>query len=175
MGGRVHAHGDLAVRPLAQRSTVSPRALVPTSCTRDGPPSSTSPTSGKDPVTMLPGAAYFHHADSFAMMRGGHLNVCVLGVHQVPFSGDLANRHTGKPDDILAVGGAVVYTCLRRRRQGRSDQGDVRRRCRRPRGAMRHQAAAVFSCYRTSDGPGAPHGAVPGPSTNRRYFPASSM
>ena len=62
---------------------------------------------GKVPVTELPGAAYFHHADSFAMMRGGHLDVCVLGAYQVAFIGDLANWHTGKPDDIPAVGGAM--------------------------------------------------------------------
>ena len=62
---------------------------------------------GKVPVTELPGAAYFHHADSFAMMRGGHLDVCVLGAYQVAASGDLANWHTGKPDDIPAVGGAM--------------------------------------------------------------------
>jgi 3-oxoadipate CoA-transferase beta subunit len=62
---------------------------------------------GKVPVTELPGASYFHHADSFAMMRGGHLDVCVLGAYQVSARGDLANWHTGKPDDIPAVGGAM--------------------------------------------------------------------
>ncbi|WP_371664503.1 3-oxoacid CoA-transferase subunit B [Streptomyces sp. NBC_00280] len=62
---------------------------------------------GKVPVTELPGAAYFHHADSFAMMRGGHLDVCVLGAYQVAFDGDLANWTTGRPDDIPAVGGAM--------------------------------------------------------------------
>jgi 3-oxoadipate CoA-transferase beta subunit len=62
---------------------------------------------GKVPVTELPGAAYFHHADSFAMMRGGHLDVCVLGAFQVAHNGDLANWHTGEPDDIPAVGGAM--------------------------------------------------------------------
>ncbi|GAA2479379.1 3-oxoacid CoA-transferase subunit B [Streptomyces thermolineatus] len=62
---------------------------------------------GKVPVTELPGAAYFHHADSFAMMRGGHLDVCVLGAFQVSEHGDLANWHTGAPDAIPAVGGAM--------------------------------------------------------------------
>ncbi|HWJ65272.1 MAG TPA: 3-oxoacid CoA-transferase subunit B [Nocardioides sp.] len=62
---------------------------------------------GKVPVTEMPGAAYFHHADSFAMMRGGHLDVCVLGAFQVGFTGDLANWHTGAPDAIPAVGGAM--------------------------------------------------------------------
>jgi 3-oxoadipate CoA-transferase beta subunit len=62
---------------------------------------------GKFPVTELPGAAYFHHADSFAMMRGGHLDVCVLGAFQVSARGDLANWHTGAPDAIPAVGGAM--------------------------------------------------------------------
>ncbi|MGW8793480.1 3-oxoacid CoA-transferase subunit B [Streptomyces althioticus] len=62
---------------------------------------------GKVPVTELPGAAYFHHADSFAMMRGGHLDVCVLGAFQVSVHGDLANWHTGDPDAIPAVGGAM--------------------------------------------------------------------
>ena len=62
---------------------------------------------GKIPVTELPGASYFHHADSFAMMRGGHLDICVLGAYQVSGGGDLANWHTGKPGDIPAVGGAM--------------------------------------------------------------------
>ncbi len=62
---------------------------------------------GKVPVTELPGASYFHHADSFAMMRGGHLDVCVLGAFQVSAGGDLANWHTGAPDAIPGVGGAM--------------------------------------------------------------------
>jgi 3-oxoadipate CoA-transferase, beta subunit len=61
----------------------------------------------KQPVTLLPGGAYFHHADSFAMMRGGHLDFCVLGAFQVSKTGDLANWHTGAPDAIPAVGGAM--------------------------------------------------------------------
>jgi len=61
----------------------------------------------KDPVTLLPGGAFFHHADSFAMMRGGHLDICVLGAFQVSVKGDLANWHTGAPDAIPAVGGAM--------------------------------------------------------------------
>ncbi|MFM2185655.1 MAG: 3-oxoacid CoA-transferase subunit B [Burkholderiaceae bacterium] len=62
---------------------------------------------GKQPVTLLPGGCFFHHADSFAMMRGGHLDVCVLGAFQVSAHGDLANWHTGAPDAIPAVGGAM--------------------------------------------------------------------
>ena len=62
---------------------------------------------GKQPVTALPGASYFHHADSFAMMRGGHLDFCVLGAFQVSVAGDLANWHTGAADAIPAVGGAM--------------------------------------------------------------------
>jgi len=62
---------------------------------------------GKQPVTLLPGGCFFHHADSFAMMRGGHLDFCVLGAYQVSAGGDLANWHTGAPDAIPAVGGAM--------------------------------------------------------------------
>jgi 3-oxoadipate CoA-transferase, beta subunit len=62
---------------------------------------------GKQPVTLLPGGAFFHHADSFGMMRGGHLDFCVLGAFQVSATGDLANWHTGAPDAIPAVGGAM--------------------------------------------------------------------
>jgi 3-oxoadipate CoA-transferase beta subunit len=62
---------------------------------------------GKQPVTVMPGASFFHHADSFAMMRGGHLDICVLGAFQVAVNGDLANWHTGDADAIPAVGGAM--------------------------------------------------------------------
>jgi 3-oxoadipate CoA-transferase beta subunit len=62
---------------------------------------------GKQPVTLLPGGSYFHHNDSFAMMRGGHLDICVLGAFQVSERGDLANWHTGEADAIPAVGGAM--------------------------------------------------------------------
>ena len=62
---------------------------------------------GKQPVTALAGAAYFHHADSFGMMRGGHLDVCVLGAFQVAQNGDLTNWSTGAPGAIPAVGGAM--------------------------------------------------------------------
>jgi 3-oxoadipate CoA-transferase beta subunit len=62
---------------------------------------------GKRRVTALPGASYFHHADSFAMIRGGHLDLCVLGALQVARDGDLANWSTGAPDAIPAVGGAM--------------------------------------------------------------------
>jgi 3-oxoadipate CoA-transferase beta subunit len=62
---------------------------------------------GKQPVTLLTGGAFFHHADSFAMMRGGHLDICVLGAFQVSAGGDLANWSTGEPGAIPAVGGAM--------------------------------------------------------------------
>jgi len=62
---------------------------------------------GKQPVTLLSGGCFFHHADSFAMMRGGHLDYCVLGAFQVSVQGDLANWHTGAADAIPAVGGAM--------------------------------------------------------------------
>jgi 3-oxoadipate CoA-transferase beta subunit len=62
---------------------------------------------GKKPVTAIPGAAYFHHADSFTMIRGGHIDICVLGAMQVSREGDLANWSTGEADAIPAVGGAM--------------------------------------------------------------------
>ena len=62
---------------------------------------------GKQPVTLLAGGAFFHHADAFAMMRGGHLDICVLGAFQVSSKGDLANWSTGAPGAIPAVGGAM--------------------------------------------------------------------
>ena len=62
---------------------------------------------GKQAVTLLDGGSYFHHADSFAMMRGGHLDICVLGAFQVSATGDLANWHTGEKDAIPAIGGAM--------------------------------------------------------------------
>jgi 3-oxoadipate CoA-transferase, beta subunit len=62
---------------------------------------------GKEPVTLLPGGSFFHHADSFGMIRGRHLDYCVLGAFQVSVKGDLANWHTGAPDAIPAVGGAM--------------------------------------------------------------------
>lgn len=62
---------------------------------------------GKQAVTLLTGGCYFHHADSFAMMRGGHIDICVLGAFQVSVKGDLSNWHTGEPGAIPAVGGAM--------------------------------------------------------------------
>src|SRR5579859_6360133 len=84
-------NGMLGMGPEAHGSQIDPELI----------------NAGKIPVTELPGASYFHHADSFAMMRGGHLDVCVLGAYQVAANGDLANWHTGKPEDIPAVGGAM--------------------------------------------------------------------
>lgn len=90
---------------------------------------------GKQPVTLLPGGAYFHHADSFAMMRGGHLDFCVLGAFQVSLSGDLANWHTGAVGAIPAVGGAMdlaigaknVYVMMEH--QTKSGQSKITARC----------------------------------------------
>ena len=79
--------------------------MGPTPATGDEDPDLIN--AGKQPVTLLTGGAYFHHADSFAMMRGGHLDICVLGAFQVSMQGDLANWHTGAPDAIPAVGGAM--------------------------------------------------------------------
>jgi 3-oxoadipate CoA-transferase beta subunit len=62
---------------------------------------------GKQPVTMLPGASLCHHADSFVMIRGGHIDICVLGAFQVSIKGDVANWRTGDPQAIPAVGGAM--------------------------------------------------------------------
>jgi 3-oxoadipate CoA-transferase, beta subunit len=62
---------------------------------------------GKQPVTLLKGGVYVHHADSVAMMRGGHVDICVMGAFQVSATGDLANWHSGAPDAIPAVGGAM--------------------------------------------------------------------
>ena len=62
---------------------------------------------GKEFITLLKGGSYFHHGDSFTMMRGGHIDICVLGAFQVSQNGDLANWHTGSPDAIPAVGGAM--------------------------------------------------------------------
>lgn len=62
---------------------------------------------GKEYITLLTGGSFFHHGDSFAMMRGGHIDICVLGAFQVAANGDLANWHTGAPDAIPAVGGAM--------------------------------------------------------------------
>jgi 3-oxoadipate CoA-transferase beta subunit len=62
---------------------------------------------GKQPVTLLTGGCYFHHGDSFDMMRGGHLDICVMGAFQVSATGDLANWHTGGAEAIPAVGGAM--------------------------------------------------------------------
>ncbi len=84
-------NGMLGMGPMARGSDIDPDLI----------------NAGKTPVTELPGASYFDHADSFAMMRGGHLDVCVLGAFQVSREGDLANWHTGAADAIPAVGGAM--------------------------------------------------------------------
>ncbi|MEZ7007525.1 3-oxoacid CoA-transferase subunit B [Streptomyces sp. AD55] len=84
-------NGMLHMGPAAQGEQIDPELI----------------NAGKIAVTELPGAAYFHQADSFAMMRGGHLDVCVLGAFQVSAAGDLANWHTGEADAIPAVGGAM--------------------------------------------------------------------
>ncbi|MET8076203.1 3-oxoacid CoA-transferase subunit B [Streptomyces sp. NPDC005303] len=84
-------NGMLGMGPAPEPGTVDPDLI----------------NAGKQPVTALPGSAYFHHADSFAMMRGGHLDVCVLGAFQVSETGDLANWSTGENGAIPAVGGAM--------------------------------------------------------------------
>ena len=90
---------------------------------------------GKQPVTLLTGGAYFHHGDSFAMMRGGHLDVCVLGAYQVSVDGDLANWSTGAADSIPAVGGAMDLAVGARRvlvmmeHQTKSGESKLVRKC----------------------------------------------
>ena len=90
---------------------------------------------GKQPVTLLTGGAYFHHGDSFAMMRGGHLDICVLGAFQVSTTGDLANWHTGAPDAIPAVGGAMDLAigakrvCVMMDHQTKSGESKIVARC----------------------------------------------
>ncbi len=90
---------------------------------------------GKQPVTLLTGGAFFHHADSFGMMRGGHLDICVLGAFQVSAGGDLANWHTGAPDAIPAVGGAMDLAIGAKRvfimmeHQTKSGESKVVRQC----------------------------------------------
>jgi len=62
---------------------------------------------GKQYITLLKGGSYFHHGDSFAMIRGGHIDLCVLGAFEVAKNGDIANWFLGRPKDIPAVGGAM--------------------------------------------------------------------
>ncbi|MEO0315767.1 MAG: hypothetical protein RI928_2223 [Pseudomonadota bacterium] len=89
----------------------------------------------KQPVTLLTGGAFFHQADSFAMMRGGHLDICVLGAFQVSRTGDLANWHTGAPDAIPAVGGAMDLATGAKRvfvmmeHQTKADESKIVERC----------------------------------------------
>ncbi len=93
---------------------------------------------GKVPVVETPGCSYFHHADSFAMMRGGHLDCCVLGAFQVDVHGNLANWHTGRPDAIPAVGGAMdlatgaKQTFVMMSLQSRTGQAKLVERCTMP-------------------------------------------
>lgn len=84
-------NGILGMGPAPEPGTVDPELI----------------NAGKQPVTLLPGGCFFHHGDSFAMMRGGHLDICILGAYQVSQKGDLANWSTGKADAIPAVGGAM--------------------------------------------------------------------
>ena len=90
---------------------------------------------GKQPITLLTGGAYFHHGDSFAMMRGGHLDICVLGAFPVSVTGDLANWHTGAPEAIPAVGGAMDLAigakrvCVMMEHQTKSGQSKIVLQC----------------------------------------------
>jgi len=90
---------------------------------------------GKKAVTAIPGAAFFHHADSFAMIRGGHIDLCVLGAMQVASNGDLANWTTGEPGSIPAVGGAmdlvagVRAVCVLMQHTTRGGQAKILERC----------------------------------------------
>ena len=126
---------------------------------------------GKQPVTLLPGGSFFHHADSFAMMRGGHLDICVLGAFQVSANGDLANWHTGAADAIPAVGGAMDLaigakrTFVMMEHLTKSGESKIVERCtypltglglrrphlHRPRGDRRH-AAPGWSSSRSVEG-----------------------
>ena len=109
---------------------------------------------GKQPVTLQAGGSFFHHADSFAMMRGGHLDICVLGAFQVAGNGDLANWHTGEPDAIPAVGEGkdVVDDCIKLALRLKPPKGrGVRLAKRRPWGVLlaqhfnQGQALAMYS------------------------------